>query len=470
MKPTIASLLLLSVGFFSGLSPEFTFAQAKLRPQYLKVAGEYYDHLLSQTQSHSSAIPWWGVKSDFLTTTIQAKSSLWPLPTNAPQKQANLAYELSILHGMRVLAELTDRGSYRLASNRYLSFYLQQGFPKGSNRLAWGKANYFDFAKNCPVCDSSESLSIFNRPVPWEMLWDVSPERTKLVILDLESQLQPLWPVQASESKKEIPSADIPKISAVQIGISMQAFAFLYHKSGDLHWLQRARHCGDLLNQSQKKNQSTQGNLQWQHSFDQVTVAYCFMKSWREVAGEQNWGGSAKEMILAFDQSAFEDEEGRWNSVDWNAESHPIPCWESLRSSEVDFTEPSVGELGRIAAYVGGVTRDQRCLNIANRAFQQLERAPIPTRMDLHCGATGLGLALDLYDLQGEKRYLEFASKIAQALHKQDALRFAMSPTQTEQNSAGLQRSHVGDVLLGLIRLDHRTLRMRSVRTTDWTY
>ena len=409
-------------------------------------------------------------------------------------QQANLLYDASTLHVMRVLAETIDEGRHRLAANGYVTDYLEHAQSSSSGLLGWGPELALHMKQGDVVSmgqTSSEMAGghqLLARTTPWDVLWDSNPSATTKAITGLERHFpqrgSPYFTrngafVESSTSKVDDPNCE-------QAGSMAHAFAFLYNKTGDRHWMERARMCVDAAwSRRDPATKLVPQRLSEKPAEDaragsgQVLLGYLLLKAWKEAPHENAWGHQAISLLNGYDHFAFDPKSGNWyasvrldglladqtaDNAEPDASTRPmLPVWGDPGEQGI-----SVAILGRAAAYAAGVTRDQQCLAMARRSWDLLKKTPRPAETSTYPLAFALGLSLDLYDLTQEKRYLEYAQSLADlTITRYWNGRLFRSRPHSDLYDARLAS---GDLAAGLLRLHIRLQNFRPPRLYDWTF
>jgi|GEM_PF-4092418 len=428
-----------------------------------------------------------------------------PVP---PAGEANLLYEATTLATLRVLAESLDEGSHRLAANGYVTDFLAHAQSTQTGLLAWGPALSVQMTSGKPqpatglVGEAGHEL--LPRTTPWEILWDTNPEATTKAIAGLEYHfLRPGGALFAARGPFfEAQRPKTPLAHCDDAGQFVHAFAFLYRKSGERRWLDRARTAGELywsrrdpttgLVPEQLAQDDAPQESALEASSRQVLLGYLLLKAWKEVPHEQAWGTAGLAMIKGYDTHAFSAATGTWQArlkVDGSSVPNPpgsveaippaeagprifaaaraplhlLPLWEDPQPGRV-----AVPVLGRVAAYSAGVTADRQSLEIARRAMALMQGQKRPRDASVFALAHTLNLSLDLYDLTQEKKHLDYAQRLGD-----DALAnywngrlFRTRPGSDTYDA----RLSTGDLAAGLLRLHLRLRKSATPRLYDWTF
>jgi uncharacterized protein YyaL (SSP411 family) len=137
--------------------------------------------------------------------------------------------------------------------------------------------------------------------------------------------------------------------------------------------------------------------------------------------------------------------------------------WEDPQPERV-----SAALVGRAAAYAAGVTSDRQSLEMARRALALYQGQKRPKEASIYAMAHALNLALDLYDLTQEQKYLDYARRLGDdALTNYWNGRLFRTRPGSDQYDARLA---TGDLAAGLLRLHLRLRKSPAPRLYDWTF
>ncbi|MEK6234944.1 MAG: hypothetical protein N2C14_09545 [Planctomycetales bacterium] len=459
-------------------------AEPPRTPNHLAAVRAFGQSLISRARSLPSD------SSDDLARGVwPARIPIGP-PRPGPSGHANLAHESSTLRLFRVLSEVSDDGSFRLAANAYVADYLDRGQCPQTGLLAWGPELRLDIATGKVVSQTPPGRHAFvPRTPPWEVLWDSDPKATAKAIAGLEyhfldSEEHYFAPAAAFGEAKR-PTSGQPQ--CWQAGLMTHAFAFLYHKTGRRKWLDKARGCADLFWKRKRGGAylvpASLGDATTADQVagpEQVLIGYFLVKAWKHVPRENEFGEHAVLLIEGFDRACHDPGSNNWRvRAPFGGTARPE---EKQTEKERETEKPellsiwkdhperivSVPLLGRASAYVAGVTGDRVCLDVARRCFDLLERTPRGPSAGVASSAFALGLSLDLYDLSKDKKYLAFAEKLAADSLK----RFSKDGLFRDGSETAFYdaSSSAGDLAAALLRLHLRSRRFRPARLYDWTF
>ena len=504
MPQSIRSAFLLLLGCFFIAPLEVDSAEGQ--PDYLQLVRTFGKTLQKQARPlppDSIHLPPHGA---WPLVTEPFKTELSTHETVRPYGNANLLYESSTLHLFRVLSEVTDDGTFRLASNAYVEDYFKHAQHSKSGLIAWGPELSLDLTKlQVNQLEQTANHRLLARTTPWEVLWDTDPQATAQAIQGLEKHFKdpadPFFSVEAPYESGQRAIQGNPH--CLHAGLFTHAFAFMYQKTGQRRWLDQAKLCTELF--FDRRDEDT-GLIATQLHVDQITAkaassqqmmfGYLLLKSWRTVPHETDWGKSAVALIKAYDRAAYDPVQKNWhayvslngkpltradlalNSATGNSSRSSsnsripslasknhlyLPIWEDQQGDRI-----SVAMVGRIAAYAAGVTGDATCLEIAKRAEETLARSHPTVSTTTSPMAFALGLNLDLYDLTRDKKHLTSAERLAAHIMKTywQGKTFSHLPNGKNYDA----RYHIGDLAAALLRLHIRTHRFRPAQLYDWTF
>lgn len=435
---------------------------------------------------------------------IKLEPGVDPVPVAG---EANLLYEATTLATLRVLAESLDEGSHRLAANGYVTDFLSHAQSPQTGLLAWGPALSVNMASGKPqpptglVGEAGHEL--LPRTTPWEILWDTNPEATTKAIAGLEYHfLRPGGALFAARGPFfEAQRPKTPVAHCEDAGQMVHAFAFLYRKSGERRWLDRARTASDLY--WSRRDQTTDlipeqlppedaPQDSAEASSRQVMLGYLLLKAWKEVPHEEAWGTAGLALIKGYDAHAYSATTGSWQArlkLDGSSVPNPPGTVEAIPPADAGpkifagpraplhllplWEDPQAGRLavpllGRVAAYSAGVTSDRQSLEMARRAMALMQAQKRPRDASVFALAHTLNLSLDLYDLTQEKKHLDYAQRLGD-----DALANYWNGRLFRTRPGGDTydaRLSTGDLAAGLLRLHLRLRKSAAPRLYDWTF
>lgn len=471
-KTLIAAAWCLIIGAIQAAEP--------VAPNYLEMVRTYGRSLLTRARPLENA------------RASQSQTGIWPvqatlngLPTEFDSR-ANLLHDTENLRLFRVLSEVSDDGSFRLASNAYITDYFVHGQHEQSGLLAWGPHLFIDLKQqNVVTAGDKPWHELLPRTTPWEAMWDIDPKATARAVEALEMHFYD--PADAYFAQR-VPydatkRADSGHPRAADSGLMTHAFAFLYHKTGQQRWLNRARQCSGLF---WKKRRGDTGLVpvklgnkddESPATAEQMLLAYFLLKAWKEVPHETVWGERAVALIKSYDRYAYDAKSNNWR-VALQLDGTPA---EPMQRDEPPVRQPvlavwkhpaddtpPVAMIGRVAAYASGVTGDRACLGIATRAWKRLKDTRRTGDSSTLTVGMAIGLSLDLYDLTKEQKYLDFAKALAEGAVKDfwTGEWFVARPGQKIYDA----RMGTADLAAALLRLHLRIHKFRPARLHDWTF
>ncbi|MFW6163859.1 MAG: hypothetical protein ACODAJ_13900 [Planctomycetota bacterium] len=150
---------------------------------------------------------------------------------------ANLYMDMPTYRAMRLLGQISGRERYASFVDRSLGHYLDH-LVDDRGPLWWGWHRHYDAHRDVRAGHSGNHHEIHIQQVVWPLLWDANGEATAC-----EIQAVWTWHVCNKQTGEVNRHADGRRGCdfAMSGGEILQAFAFLYARTGDQKWLDRAR-------------------------------------------------------------------------------------------------------------------------------------------------------------------------------------------------------------------------------------
>lgn len=407
------------------------------RRDYLGYVTRFADTLLDKGRDTYGPrkTPLWAAVIDTRTLTVPSKDVPSPegvRPGDRAVGGSNLYHDVATLHTLRALSAVTGDTRYEGAVRDYVKAFLENAQSEQTGLLAWGEHTYYDlFADKGAVAPEYSSRQYGNlwhellgATPPWEMLWAADPERTERAIRGLRYHFfapdggdflfnrHAYW----HQAVYQKPQGSQPWIK--HSGLYAHAFLFLHGRRKDAESLRWARGIGALYwNHRNSQTDLTLGCIGDPRPMTQraslggtSSLAYWLLKGCHADPARTEFRDRALTLLKAYDRYGYDTAKGVYRGSvnrDGTDPSAPSPVWQS------GYGEANVLKFGRIAAYAARTENDAACREMAVRVAREARATPLPPKFVCESVAFALNLSLDLYDLTGEKAYLDDARRYA---------------------------------------------------------
>ncbi len=155
---------------------------------------------------------------------------------------ANLLVDQPLIKSLDVMSQLSGKPVYCQAAQRYVDYYLKNLVdPKGL--IWWGWHRHYDIYKDIMTGHEANWHEIHaNVSIQWDILWQINPTVVK-------KEIEAVWEWHVIDKNiGEINRHDDKQHGCdftLSAGSIIEAFAFLYTKTNDAVWLNRARLIAD---------------------------------------------------------------------------------------------------------------------------------------------------------------------------------------------------------------------------------
>jgi hypothetical protein len=455
-------------------------------PNYLEYVRKFGDTLLEIGLDRYGAkkTPLWAGVID--TQTLAAPQDNVPPPEGVRPSDralggANLYHDAVTLRVFRVLSALTGEPKYAAAARRYIDYYLRHAQNHTTGFLAWGEHLYYDFYRD-EVAAERRSHELLEWTPPWPELWEVNPEAVSRAIQALRFHYYADDPAQLFNRHAWWDRAEHQKPGGQpwikHSGLYAYSFMFLYKQTGERRWLAWSRGAGSLY--WNRRNQETNLTLSCiddpregskRVSSGTALLAYWLLKAHHLNPRETGIRNQAVALLKAYGRYTYDARRDGYlaevNTDGARAGEDLIQPWNFA------YGAPTILPFGRVAAYFARTEKDPAFLEMAHRVARIAKATPMPERVSIEGLGFALNLALDLFELTAEDRYLDEARSYAD---------LAIRSFWVELPGGGLfvREPHdryyeakvgVGDLLAGLVRLQIQSdTSLLDLGVYDWSF
>lgn len=411
---------------------------------YLATVRQFADTLLDKgrdTYGPRKTALWCGVINVEDYSVPQSAKDVPPTPGVREKDRSvggcNMYQDVSAIHVFRALSKVTGDDRYAQATRDYIKDYFQVAQSPVTGQLAWGEHAYYDVFKDKVGGPAIHELLEWTPP--WELFWEVTPEGTTREITALKYHFCAEDPATAGWMFNR--HADYGKVMyeptdfttrlrsmpwIKHSGLYAYSYAFLSNKAPDADLKYREKGIGELYwNHRDPKTNLVQSCLNTPASVENgqysdmqnSMLCYYLLKT----AHIDPSNGEARDHALAMLQAL---DHYHWDAAtntyrEWvRPDGTPVITPETKKAAAANpwtfsYGEGMIPRYGRIMAYAARTEKDDTCRTAAIRVVGLLKAAPLPESFTPEEIGFGIQLNLDVYDLTGEKAYLEEAERLA---------------------------------------------------------
>jgi hypothetical protein len=373
---------------------------------------------------------------------------------------ANLFTDQPLINSMFLMSELTGNKAYSTAANNYIDYYLKNLVDK-KGLFWWGGHRHYDVYQDKMTGHLLNWHEIHGGiQIQWERLWLVNPDAVK-------KEIEAIWQWQVinketGETNRHddgLQGCDFPFTS----GSMIDAFAFLYTKTKDTVWLDRAKLLANYFWNLRNKDTNlvaerpNAGSSRFDGSAfaTDITGPYChsLLKTYLRTK-EDMFKEQAIAYLAAYNKYGFDKQSGKfWGALKLDgspipgprlpASSEPEQFWNAQQYAQyeprgyLDLWEPYILgsefpiETAQCYAFAYRITKNPEMLVAAERFADCIEKTPTEaneteiswyaeykktfgkqgTYADKYGGT--ISFFIDMHALTGKQKYLEFAQKFA---------------------------------------------------------
>lgn len=363
----------------------------------------------------------------------------------------NLQHDMFTLLAMYHVSRLTGEDRYAKAADAYLEFFLRRAASIGNGLFPCGEHAYWDFKKeSVGGLPYQEDLAF----VPGEFLeclWAINQKATEKHIRQLRMHFlvgdQWLWNRHALILSDKRPSKPAP--FPRHAGFYIYQWAFLFSKTRDPELLELAGRTADANKGVAKANLSV------------ISLGLSLLRANKELLGDDaipDWDTFGRECLGPIVKaSKDEPKQGRiLIFVPSKEEVQPdrtYGFWDKVYEGSGGYAFVGAEKLALMCLCAHRLTGSEEHLQYAEDVWDRYQTLPRPRDEPITPGKFGglVALSLDLHDLTGEEKYLNFARKNADwavdELYSNGLFRAATGKDYYEAANG------VGPLLIELIRL-----------------
>jgi hypothetical protein len=363
---------------------------------------------------------------------------------------ANLFTDQPLIKSMFLMSELTASRKYSAAADNYIDYYLKNLIDK-KGFFWWGYHRHYDVYTDKMTGHLENWHEIHSGiQIQWERLWAINPEAVK-------NEIQALWQWQVINKETGETNRHDDGLKgcdfALSSGSMIEAFAFLYNKTKDKVWSDRAKLLADYYWNLRNKdtNLIAERPNAGASRFDgssfatDITGPYChsLLKTYL-ITKEDMFKEQAIAYLAAYNKFGFDKQSGKfWGALKLDGSSIKGP---RIINSEYEQYEPR-GYLDLWEPYILGsefpiqtaqcytlayrITKNSEMLLAAERFADCIEKTPTEaneteiswyaeykkafgkqgTYADKYGGT--ISFFIDMYALTNKPKYLGLAQKFA---------------------------------------------------------
>jgi hypothetical protein len=373
---------------------------------------------------------------------------------------ANLFTDQPLINAMFFVSDLTANKTYSTAANDYIDYYLKNLVDK-KGLIWWGGHRHYDVYEDKMTGHLQNWHEIHGGiMIQWEKLWLANPDAMK-------KEIEAVWQWQVINKKTGetnrhddgLQGCDFPFTS----GSMIEAFAFLYTKTNDSIWLDRADLLADYFwnlrnkdtNLIAERPNAGADRFDGSASATDITGPYChsLLKTYL-VTKQDLFKNQAIAYLTAYNKYGFDEKTGKfWGAL--KLDGTPIPGPRLPASTEpeqfgnnqqyaqyeprgyLNLWEPYILgsefpiETAQCYALAYRITKIPDMLKGASRFADWIEKTPTGTietdiswdidyyktsgKQGTYADKYGrtISFYIDMYDLTGDKKYLRLAQKFA---------------------------------------------------------
>jgi hypothetical protein len=258
---------------------------------------------------------------------------------------ANLLTDQPMLRSMLRISEITGDQTYSVFSRRYMRFAMENLVgPKGL--FWWGWHRHYDVFQDTMTGHDGNHHEIHAiTAILWDVLWDIDPEAVR-------QEIEAIWKWHVIDKKTgEVnrhsdgqPGCDF----SMSAGAYIEAFVFLYDKTRDSVWLDRACLLADYYwdrrnldtNLIPERPNAGGSRFDGRTFTSNISGLYCYslLKAY-ERTGKDLFKNQALAYLRAYYKYGFDPDSGKfWGALNLNGEPVPGPrIWAENIDSEAGY-------------------------------------------------------------------------------------------------------------------------------------
>jgi len=363
----------------------------------------------------------------------------------------NLQHDLFTLLAMYHTTKLTGQKRFAEAADAYLGFFLRRCASAGNGLFPYGEHAFWDFRKETvgglPI---HEDLAFVPKQF-LDRLWTINPKATAKHIRQLEMHFLDgqdcVWNrhAQIFGSKRPTRPAAFPRHG----GFYIYQQCYLYSKNRDPSLLALARRTADAKRKAGKANLSV------------LSLGLSLLRANQELLGKDtiaNWETFGRECLNPIVEATKEQPRQGRIMIFVPYRQKPLPnrtygYWDKVYEGSGGYAFVGAEKLSLMCLCAYRLTGSQKHLKYARDVADCYLTLDRPAAEPITPGKFGglIALSLDLHDITGERKYLQFAQQNADwavdELYSHGLFRAATGKDYYEAANG------VGPLLIELLRL-----------------
>jgi hypothetical protein len=164
----------------------------------------------------------------------------------------NLMFDLGLLDVLKTLSAVTGEDRFELARRQYLEYFLKHCRHPKSGYFPWGEHVGYDLVRDeVHKGDFKGCHEVKGVFIPWDQFWDIDAEATRHEIeVTLYNHIcdEKTFAFTRHLNMNGVPNRGLPDRCSLadSAGLYLGAWVWLYKKTGDRKFLDRARKMNDL--------------------------------------------------------------------------------------------------------------------------------------------------------------------------------------------------------------------------------
>jgi hypothetical protein len=343
---------------------------------------------------------------------------------------SGLIYDQGTMRALYALTGATGKPQYAKAADAYLNFFLENMVSQQTGMFGWGEHIFYNVFLDYIIgggftVRGNRNFLFAHELERWttiyDLMWDKSPEKTiaeieaiyEYKIIDYETFTNN----RHSDYYSGRRTGDVLTF-VKHSGLFAHAFAFLHSKTSESKYLQWARKMADLFwNQRDPKTNLVRSSIERTDeppAAGEMALAALFLLRAYQWHPDSVFAERAVAYVKAYQKHFQADEAGRFReSVDGGGKD--------LKPGQyAEYWEAPIRQ-AKAAVLAYSLTKDSTTLELADRVIMRLTpemgfntiiiRSLVSDEVEARSCA--LSTAIDLYEVTGEKKYLDKAMTLA---------------------------------------------------------
>ncbi|MGI5817330.1 MAG: hypothetical protein ACOX9R_04460 [Armatimonadota bacterium] len=330
----------------------------------------------------------------------------------------NIQHDVMTIMAAQHISEITGEDRYRDAARDYLQFFLDNCTDTPTGLWPWGEHSGWDFFEERR--DGRDVHHLLSQPHEfWELAWELNSEavvREADGIINHVHDLNTFVYNRHADMTTVLPDPRPEELLSSTLDFAnsgarfLRAWAFAYSKTGDAKYLDWSNRLVD--------------HLQWSRIDGDGPLPVLSNRSYRPLPDRHEWGNTLLVGLSMLTYAPLIDDAETSERYERLGHEYLDVVAEGAMPEETVArftTGRGMGDYthGMRWAQAYRLTGDERFLEAARRIgapYRDIEEHEIPDEAPLRAHAFGvpLNLMLDLYELDGDRAWLEAAEKFAQ--------------------------------------------------------